>query len=546
MRTKGYLLRQGLALFAATLVILFSIAVTWEFWLEAPVFQWLGWGDPPDLDPASRWRFILTCTGFAAVAMVVPWMLSLRLIWRLRHRYRHLLAARAHGYHLARHDALTDLMNRPHFMTLLHARLSPMLEQTALLVIDLDHFQAINDAHGNTAGDHALRRIAGRLNSVRTVGDPLLGRLGGDEFVVALTGALTRRELFDQAQALQGLVRQPLVCGHRREVLETTIGIAVAPLNATSADQLLAAAYSAMHKAKRNGERIRLQETCLPEAQQADARHAQRLRQALDADEIVPFYQPVVALSNRETVGVEMLARCQHPERGLVPPDEFIPLIESLGLMPEMTRRLLDRAMQDARQWPGDCFLAVNITASYLEDETFVPQVASLLERHAFPANRLEVEITENVLIERLDIVQQNLNRLHDMGVHVSLDDFGTGYSGLYHLARLDVDKIKIDRSFFDAEEIRQDNLVRMIIAMGRSLGMAVVAEGIEDERLAERLAQQGCHFGQGYLFGRPMPAKALRQHLLERHSPATAVRSHLCHAIDIMPQGDHHDCSQP
>ncbi|SPJ32231.1 putative bifunctional diguanylate cyclase/phosphodiesterase [Kushneria phyllosphaerae] len=515
MRTKSYLLRQGLVLFAATLVILLLIAVTWEFWLEAPAFRLLGWGEPPDLDIISRWRFILTCTGFAAMAMVVPWMLSLRVIWRLRHRYRQLLAARARSHHLARHDALTDLMNRPHFMTRLHARVSPLLEQTALLVIDLDAFQKVNDAHGSTAGDYALRRIAGRLNQVQTVGDPLLGRLGGDEFVVALTGALSRHDLFDQAQALRRQIRQPLVCGNRRESLEATIGIAIAPLHATSADQLLAAAYDAMHEAKRCGENIRMQENCLPDAQQADAHRAQRLRQALDAGEIVPFYQPVVALSNRKTVGVEMLARWQHPERGLVPPDEFIPLIETLGLMPEMTRHLLVQAMSDARQWPGECFLAVNITASYLEDEAFVMQMATLLKAHAFPADRLEVEITENVLIERLDIVQENLTRLHDMGVRVSLDDFGTGYSGLYHLARLDVDKIKIDRSFFNAEEIRQDNLVRMIITMGRSLGMGVVAEGIEDERLAEHLAQQGCHFGQGYLFGRPMPAQALREHLM-------------------------------
>ncbi|WP_457809242.1 putative bifunctional diguanylate cyclase/phosphodiesterase [Kushneria sp. EE4] len=517
MRTKGYLLRQGLALFTATLVTLFLIAVIWEFWLEAQAFRLLDWGPPPDFDTASRWRFILTCTGFAAIAMIVPGCLCLRLIWRLRHRYRQLLAARARSNHLAQHDGLTGLMNRHYFMTRLHARLSPLLEQTALLVIDINAFQSINNAYGNTAGDYALRRMASRLNRVRAVGDPLLGRLGGDEFVVALTGALSPRDILDQAQSLQRQVQQPLVCGSGRVTLEATIGIAIAPLHATSADQLLAAAYDAMHDARSRGERIRLQESCLSQAQQEDLQRAQRLRQALDQGEIVPFYQPVVSLSNRETVGVEILARWQHPERGLVPPDEFIPLIETLGLMPEMTRHLLDTAMHDSRQWPGARFLAVNITASYLEDQSFTAQIAALLEAHAFPADRLEVEITENVLIERLDIVQQNLNRLHGMGVHVSLDDFGTGYSGLYHLARLDIDKIKIDRSFFDAEEIRQDNLVRLIIAMGRSLGMAVVAEGIEEERLAERLAQQGCHLGQGYLFGRPMPTNALYDHLVSR-----------------------------
>ncbi|GHC22110.1 diguanylate cyclase [Kushneria pakistanensis] len=518
MRTKGYLLRQGLVLFAATLVTLFLIALIWMFWLEAHVFRLLNWGPPPDLDNASRWRFILTCTAFAAIAMVVPSLLSLRLTWRLRNRYRELLAARARGNHLAQHDALTGLMNRHYFMARLHARLDPQLEQTALLVIDIQGFQAINDAYGNTAGDYALRRIADRLSSIRAVGDPLLGRPGGDEFVIALTGALSAGELLDQARALQRQVKQPLVCGNRRVQLDTTIGIAVAPLHALTADQLLATAYGAMHDARRAGEQIRMQSDCLTEAQQEEARRAQRLRQALDHGEIVPFYQPVVALESRKTAGVEILARWQHPERGLVPPDEFIPLIETLGLMPEMTRYLLDIAMRDARQWPGAPFLAVNITASYLEDEDFTAQMAALLEAHAFPADRLEVEITENVLIERLDVVQQNLSRLHDMGVRVSLDDFGTGYSGLYHLARLDIDKIKIDRSFFDAEEIRQDNLVRLMIAMGRSLGMAVVAEGIEDERLAENLTQQGCHFGQGYLFGRPMPAHALYEYLTRSH----------------------------
>ncbi|WP_456268606.1 bifunctional diguanylate cyclase/phosphodiesterase [Kushneria sp. AK178] len=517
MRTKGYLLRQGLALFAATLVTLFLIALAWEFWLEAPVFHLMNWGEPPDLKTADRWRFILTCTAFAAIAMILPGILSLRLIWRLRHRYRQLLAARARNNHLARYDALTGLMNRHYFMDRLHARLSPQLEQTALLVIDLQGFQTINDTHGNTAGDYALRRVAGRLNNVRAVGDPLLGRPGGDEFVIALTGALSQRDLLDQARALQHQVRQPLVCGSRRVTLETTIGIAIAPLHAMSADQLIAAAYGAMHDARREGEPIRLQQECLPEAQQQDARRAQRLRRALDHGEIVPFYQPIVALSSRETLGVEILARWQHPEGGLVPPNEFIPLIETLGLMPAMTRRLLDHALQDARHWPGACFLAINITASHLEDEQFTAQVAALLEAHDFPAERLEVEITENVLIERLDVVQQNLDRLHAMGVRVSLDDFGTGYSGLYHLARLDVDKLKIDRSFFDAEEIRQDNLVRLMIAMGRSLGMAVVAEGIEEARLAERLARQGCDFGQGYLFARPMPAHELHAHLLSQ-----------------------------
>lgn len=517
MRTKGYLLRQWMALFAATLATLFLIALIWEFWLETPAFHLMGWGEPPEFDTASRWRFILTCTGFAAIAMALPGLLSLRLIWRLRRRYRELLAARARNNHLARYDALTGLMNRRYFMTRLHARLNPQLEQTALLVIDIQGFQAINDTHGNTAGDYALRRIAGRLNGIRAVGDPLLGRPGGDEFVIALTGALSVSELLDQARALQRQVKQPLVCGNRRVQLDTTIGIAVAPQHALTADQLLATAYGAMHDARRAGERIRMQSDCLNEAQQEEARRAQRLRQALDHGEIVPFYQPVVALASRDTVGVEILARWQHPERGLVPPDEFIPLIETLGLMSEMTRHLLDHAMRDARQWPGACFLAVNITASYLENEDFTAQMTALLETHEFPAERLEVEITENVLIERLDVVQHNLNRLHEMGVHVSLDDFGTGYSGLYHLARLDVDKIKIDRSFFDAEEIRQDNLVRLMIAMGRSLDMAVVAEGIEETRLADRLAQQGCHFGQGYLFGRPMPAHALYEHLIQR-----------------------------
>jgi len=246
----------------------------------------------------------------------------------------------------------------------------------------------------------------------------------------------------------------------------------------------------------------------MDEELRARARLEGELRTAIEQGAIEPFYQPVVALPDKKIVGVEVLARWRHPERGLVSPNEFIPVAEETGMISELSYNLIRRACIDARDWPGDLVLAVNIAPHQFQDAWLAERILAILTETGFPPGRLEVEITESALIQDLEATRATLTSLQRLGVRIALDDFGTGYSSLYHLRELKFDKLKIDRSYVDAITMSDERakLVDAIIKLGSSLGLATTAEGIETDASVDWLSDQGCNFGQCYLFGRAMP----------------------------------------
>jgi diguanylate cyclase (GGDEF)-like protein len=515
-------------LLAFYVLSIFILAVAWEFYLEGAAMELLGLPYDGDFELAERWRFVLTSSGFGVLAMIVPFVLLQRLLKQLRQSYDDLMEARAQSDSLARHDPLSGLLNRRVFNEQLATRLAVPDNQTAVFLIDLDNFKLINDTHGHAAGDSAICAAADRLREVASGWQASLARLGGDEFALAVSGDFNRAELATLATTLLSTMAAPLA-GYPTVNLSATVGIAVAPMDATQVQILLQQADCAMYRGKNGGRAVfHFYEASFEREQREQARFDEALREAVVAGDIQPFYQPLVSLPDQALVGFEILARWQHPERGLVMPLEFIPVAERLGLIQELTAGLLRQAFAQARQWPGALNLSINVTASMIENPDFPQWLERLAREGAFPLNRLEVEVTENTLVANVASAQVNLQCLRTMGVSVALDDFGTGYSGLYHLTQLAIDKIKIDRSFLDSTLDNQNEMVRAILALGKSLRMQITAEGVEHERLAHWLADNGCDFAQGYLFGRPLPPGRVMdvlacQQALQEHSPLRA-----------------------
>lgn len=496
-------------LYALLIFYLFSIfllAIAWEFKLEAVAMELLGLPYDGDFETSERWRFILTSTGFAVLAMVVPFILLRRLVNRLNLSYNNLVVAQAHSDSLARHDPLSGLLNRRVFHEQLVSRLEQQDVKTAVFLIDLDKFKAINDTHGHAAGDGAICAVADTLRGATAGWHAALARLGGDEFALAVTGNFSRLELAKLAENILTQIASA-VTGLPGVAFSATLGIAVSPLDGTSAETLLQRADSAMYRGKNGGRAVfNFYEASFEQEQLERMRFEQELRQAIDERHIQPFYQPIVSLPEQQLVGFELLARWVHPERGILMPQDFIPLTEQLGLIKQLTESLLLQAFTEAREWPGTLTLAVNVTSSMIESIDFPEWLKHLAFRGNFPLSRLEVEVTENALVANVGSARLNLERLRAIGVSVALDDFGTGYSGLYHLTQLAIDKIKIDRSFFDTSLDNQSEMVKAILALGKSLRMQITAEGVEHEQLADWLARHECDFAQGYLFGRALP----------------------------------------
>jgi len=274
-------------------------------------------------------------------------------------------------------------------------------------------------------------------------------------------------------------------------------------------DAVLHAADLAMYQGKKDGRgNYRFFRSAMDEELRARARTEAELRVAIETGAIEPFYQPVVSLPEKTIVGVEVLARWRHPVRGLIGPTEFIPVAEETGMIADLSYNLIRRACLDARAWPSDLILAVNIAPHQFQDAWLAQRILAILTETGFPPQRLEVEITESALIQDLEATRATLLSLRQLGVRIALDDFGTGYSSLYHLRELKFDKLKIDRSYVDAITMSDERakLVDAIIKLGTSLGLTTTAEGIETDVSLDWLSDQGCHFGQGYLFGRAMP----------------------------------------
>ncbi|BBH48590.1 phosphodiesterase DibA [Pseudomonas sp. KU43P] len=422
--------------------------------------------------------------------------------------------------YLAHHDPLTGLPNRLLFNDRVEQALAAAQANKrgcALLLLDLDHFQSINDGLGHTIGDQLLKMVGDRLRDLLGNG-VTLARLGGDEFGVLAENCQEIGQAGKLAQSIIERLREPFKFEGHRLFISASVGISLFPSDALGAEQLLRNADSALFKAKTNG---RACYALYTEELTAHAQHrvetAGELRRALEQDELRVFYQPVFDLFSARMVGVEALVRWQHPMRGLVPPGEFIPIAERTGLIAEIDAWVLRQACRQMVQWQEDGrkldFVAVNVSSRLFGQRDLYLQVAEVLHETGLNPACLELEVTESAVMEDPEVALEQLHRLRELGLNLAIDDFGTGYSSLLRLKRLPVQKLKIDQGFVAGLPLDDDDIaiVRVIIALARSMGMQVHAEGIEQAEQARFLLEQQCQLGQGYWFGRPVPAENLR-----------------------------------
>ncbi|MBB3902469.1 putative bifunctional diguanylate cyclase/phosphodiesterase [Methylobacterium brachythecii] len=416
--------------------------------------------------------------------------------------------AEAQAASVARHDSLTGLANRRCFVEAVDGEFSRETgKATAVLLIDLDRFKPVNDLYGHAAGDTVLCTVAERLKQVLPPGS-LAARLGGDEFAAMLPPSAGSEAVARVAQGVIAALSAPISWQKSELKIGATIGIALAGETVGDAEAALHAADLAMYQGKKDGRgTFRFFETAMDEDLRARALLETELRGAIVAGQIEPFYQPVVSLPGRELIGFEVLARWLHPERGTLLPSEFIPIAEETGMIGDLSYDLLRQACRDAAAWPPHLQLAINVAPQQFQDRWFAEQILAVLNESGFPAHRLEIEITESALIQDLEATRATLTSLQNLGVRIALDDFGTGYSSLYHLRELKFDKLKIDRSYVNSITMSDERakLVDAIIKLGSSLGLVMTAEGIETSGSLDWLEGQGCDFGQGYLFGKPM-----------------------------------------
>jgi len=429
--------------------------------------------------------------------------------------------------HLAHYDALTDLPNRVSFREQLQQELERTKrgEQLAVLYIDIDEFKSVNDSLGHPAGDELLKAVASRLRSCIRETD-FVARLGGDEFAIVQTGIKQPSDVVELVNRIYEAIRAPHECLGHQVATDASIGIALAPNDGTELDQLLKSADLAMYGAKADGRRTyRFFEPQMDACVRARRTLELDIRQAIAEGAFELHYQPIVDLGSNGIVGCEALLRWNHPVRGTVSPAEFIPIAEETGLILQIGDWVLATACAEATNWPPGIKLAVNISPVQFRSHAFSLKVANALATTGLSASRLELEITEAVLIRDDEAALAMLQHLRAIGVRIALDDFGTGYSSLSYLQRFPFDKIKIDRCFVNdiAEAEGSSSIVQAVINIARSRNMTTTAEGVETERQREMLLSFGCTEMQGYLFSPAMPVAKIRVLLSQANGIAAA-----------------------
>jgi diguanylate cyclase (GGDEF)-like protein len=423
--------------------------------------------------------------------------------------------------HLAHYDALTDLPNRVLFRDRLERELKKLRRggQLAVLYIDIDEFKSVNDSLGHPVGDELLKAVALRLSGCVRETD-FVARLGGDEFAVVQTAVKSPADVMDLVTRIYQAIRAPVECLGHQLVTDASIGIALAPQDGTDLDQLLKSADLAMYGAKSDGRRTyRFFERVMDARVRARRALELDLRQAIAGGQFEIVYQPVVNLRSGAVSGCEALLRWRHPERGMVSPAEFIPVAEDIGLISELGEWVLASACAEAASWPDHIRLAVNVSPVQFRNHTLALHVASALAASGLAANRLELEITEAVLIRDDETALAILHQLRAVGVRIALDDFGTGYSSLSYLQRFPFDKIKIDRCFVSelAEPDGSSSIVQAVVNIAAARNMTTTAEGVETEAQRDLLRALGCTEMQGFLFSKAVPAAELRRMLGRR-----------------------------
>ncbi len=427
--------------------------------------------------------------------------------------------------HLAHNDVLTGLPNR----VLFYDRLKQALAQArrnrwsvGVMFIDVDRFKYVNDTLGHSIGDQLLQQVASRLvQAVRA--DDTVGRLGGDEFAVVLTGLSGAHDASVVAQKLMTAFKAPFLLDGRKLYVTASIGVTLYPDDSADQETLVRNADAAMYRAKevgRNSYQFYTREMNARALEMLSLEHA--LRGALDRDEFVIYFQPIASLGSGAITGVEALLRWQHPERGLVSPAEFMPLLEETGLVVQAGTWVLDTVCRQIARWRHDGLapvpVAVNLSARQFRAKSFGQDVSRILDAHNVHAKLIELEITESSLMADLEQAARTLQFFKSLGVRLSIDDFGTGYSSLTYLKRFPLDALKIDRSFVhdiphDADDA---TITRAVISMAHSLGLQVIAEGVETPEQLAFLAEHGCDRMQGFLFARPMPPEEITSWLAE------------------------------
>jgi diguanylate cyclase (GGDEF)-like protein len=437
--------------------------------------------------------------------------------------------SREHFRHAAFHDTLTGLPNRA--LLLDHLKLA--IERArrrpehlfAVLFIDLDRFKNINDSLGHGIGDHLLVALARRLEGCLRPMDSV-ARLGGDEFAVLLDGLEDARAAIAVAERIQGELMQPFNLNGHEVYTTASIGIALSSTGYEQPEHVLRDADTAMYRAKENGKsRHEMFDTVMHARAVALLKLETDLRRAVERHEFEVYYQPIVALAANRITGFEALVRWQHPERGLVPPGEFIPLAEETGAILEIGHWVLGEACRQLRRFqqrtPHTLTMSVNLSSKQFSQPHLIDQIKQTLVETRLDPRCLHLEITESVVMENAETAAAMLKQLRALGVHISIDDFGTGYSSLSYLHRFPINNLKIDRSFIGLMGTGDENaeIVRTIITLANNLGMQVVAEGIETEAQLAHLRALNCTYGQGYLFSRPVDSEQAAA-LLTGHMP--------------------------
>jgi diguanylate cyclase (GGDEF)-like protein len=413
--------------------------------------------------------------------------------------------------HMAHYDALTELPNRVLFRERLDHELKNILRgrQLAVFYIDIDEFKRINDSLGHPVGDELLKAVAGRLRSCLAPGD-VVARLGGDEFAIIQTAIERPADTMDLITRIYQAIREPYECFGHLLTTDASIGIARAPQDGTDLDHLLKNADLAMYEAKADGRRTyRFFESGMGARMHALRMLELDLRQAIADGGFEIVYQPLVNLGDGRVTGCEALLRWRHPLRGMISPAEFIPVAEDTGMINELGEWVLNEACSEAASWPDDVSVAINVSPVQFRSPAFSLKVAMALANSGLPARRLELEITEAVLIRDDDAALAMLYYLRGLGVRIALDDFGTGYSSLSYLQRFPFDKIKIDRCFIKdvAEPDGSACIVQAIVNIAAARHMTTTAEGVETEEQLDALRGLQCTEMQGYLFSKPLSA---------------------------------------
>jgi diguanylate cyclase (GGDEF)-like protein len=439
--------------------------------------------------------------------------------------------AEAQVRYLEEHDALTGLANRKAFNESLADAMTRMQRDRshiAVLCLDIDKFKEINEAADHSGGDQVLRDIGARIQATLRQGD-LIARLGGDEFAIALVDVTNLGDVMAFMNRLVEALRRPLQVMGKEMLVTTSVGIALAPADGDTATTVLRHAGIALARAKGDGgQRMCFFEQSMDKALQRRRMVEHELRLALGREEFEVVYQPQYDLATERQCGSEALIRWHHPVHGKIAPGHFISVAEDTGLIVPLGEWVLRRACRDAVNWPAPLFVSVNLSPAQFRDGDVAETVAQVLNETGLPPERLELEITESLLINDTEEVLGKLNRLRQLGVHIAMDDFGTGYSSLSYLARFPFSKIKIDRQFIRnmTRDTAMRAIVKTIIALGKSLDVTITAEGVETEEQAAMLREFGCPQVQGFLYGYPGAADANTKPEAGKVTPISAARS--------------------